>query len=84
MSKTYTEDEVISIFTHAYYIGVQDGENGIPEDFVSCNPRHLEWYAEKCVDVKMKFFDEKAIDEYLKNTYKIKDLNEYIKKWDKL
>ena len=45
-----TLEELQTIFSLGYHRGVNDGEDGIPEDFKSFLPRHLEWYAQLGLD----------------------------------
>jgi hypothetical protein len=56
-------EEVKRIFAIAYYIGVDDGEKGIPEDFTTYLPEHLEWYC----NLQLKRSDEvfNRLEEYL-------------------
>jgi hypothetical protein len=58
-----TLEELQTIFSLGYYRGVNDGEDGIPEDFKSFNPRHLEWYAQLGLERKEEFFGR--LHEYL-------------------
>ena len=37
-----------------FHAGVESGEKGIPNDFVSYNPPHMEWYSQESI----KFQDE--------------------------
>ena len=37
-------------------MGVEAGETGIPEDFKSYNPEHMEWYGQKGLEMKEFIF----------------------------
>tara|TARA_R110000850_G_scaffold66748_1_gene148224 strand:- start:232 stop:546 length:315 start_codon:yes stop_codon:yes gene_type:complete len=58
-----TLEELQTIFSLGYHRGVNDGEDGIPEDFKSFLPRHLEWYAQLGLERKEEFFGR--LHEYL-------------------
>ena len=54
MSKHYTKEDILMALSMGFHAGVEASEKGIPNDFVSLNPPHMEWYSQEAV----KFQDE--------------------------
>jgi len=42
MKREFSLNEVNNLLTAIYFIGIDDGEKGIPTEFSSHNTRHLE------------------------------------------
>ena len=54
MSKQYTKEDILMALSMGFHAGVEAGEKGIPDGFVSLNPPHMEWYSQE----SLKFQNE--------------------------
>lgn len=61
----YSKEEVDRLLGIAFQMGVEAGEKGIPKDFKSYNPEHMEWHGQKCLDAKDYIIENKS--EFLKD-----------------
>ena len=54
MSKEYAKEDILMALSMGFHAGVGAGAKGTPDNFVSLNPPHMEWYSQEAV----KFQDE--------------------------
>ena len=58
MSKHYTKEDILMALSMGFHAGVEAGEKGIPDGFVSLNPPHMEWYSQESLKFQNKLLTQ--------------------------